>query len=156
VTETLDHIIRNRIPWQTDKGITECGKEVSSVKAAMSWEDFAAKFKREGQQRAAMTTCMTCWGRYETMAHLQQDWKHSPSSVIGRECQRIEYRSGYGASKTDNQLDREFRALAALVEAHRDEFDGYLTGLESTVNMADARANRKTRTIAGRTGPRPL
>ena len=102
----LDHIIRNRIPWQTDKGITECGKEVSGVKAALSWEDFTAKFKREGQQRAAMTTCMACWGRYPTTSQLQQDWQHSPSSVVGRECQRLEYRTGYGATKIDNQIGR--------------------------------------------------
>ena len=142
MSETLDHIIRNRIPWQSDKGITECGKEVSNVKAAISWEMFAEKFKREGQQRAAMTTCMTCWGRYSSMAHLQQDWQHSPSSVIGRECQRLEYRTGYGAQKTDNQLDKEFRALSALVDAHRAEFDGYLAGIENTVSLSERRANR--------------
>ena len=156
MTETLDHIIRNRIPWQTDEGITECGKDVSDVKAAISWERFAEKFKREGQQRAAMTTCMTCWSRYADTSHLQQDWQHSPSSVIGRECGRLEYRTGYGKAKTDNQLDKEFRALAALVEAHREEFSGYLAGLEMTVSLGERRATRKTPTVIGRVGPRPL
>lgn len=56
----------------------------------------------------------------------------------------------------DDLLDRELRALAALVEAHREKFDGYLAGLESTVNLADARAKRKPKTATGRTGPRPL
>lgn len=155
MSETLDHIIRNRIPWQVDRGVTECGKEVAGVKAAISWDDFAAKFKTQGQQRAAMTTCMTCWERWGTMSHLQQDWFHSPSSVIGRECSRLEYRSGYGAGKRDNQLDKEFRALAALVEAHRDEFTSYLDGLEQTVSLMDRRLAAK-KLASVEFGPRPL
>lgn len=57
----------------------------------------------------------------------------------------------------DNPHANEMKdRLAALVEAHRDEFDGYLTGFASTVSLAEARADRKPKSMVGRIGPRPL
>lgn len=96
------------------------------------------KVKAQGQQRAAMSTCMTCFGRcdYRDL----RDWSTCPSGVVLREAQNGH---GWNRPHADDPLDQELRALAALVEAHRDEFDGYLSGLESTVNIASARAKRR-------------
>lgn len=41
------------------------------------------------------------------------------------------------------RLAAELEALAALVEAHREEFDGYLAGLAATVKLADRRQLRR-------------
>lgn len=150
--DPIEHIYRSLPPWRANvEAKTECGKRAIDVAAVITFDALLAKVKAQGQQRAAMSTCMTCWGRCDVRS--PRSWEVCPSVIVGRDADSYH---GWGSPHQDTLLDRELRAVAALVEAHRDEFDAYLSGLDSTVSLADARAKRKPKTVATRMGPRPL
>jgi hypothetical protein len=127
VRDDLDHVLRPILPWR-DERLTECGR--TDVSRAIGRDEFVAKVRREGKQRSAMTTCMTCWNT----ALRWKDWRQSPSDVMRRALPT--WPSG------PDRADDELRAIAALIAEHRDEFDGYLNGLGDTVSLSDHRSQR--------------
>ncbi|MEN6546607.1 MAG: hypothetical protein ABFE07_11230, partial [Armatimonadia bacterium] len=55
----ITHVMRAPLPWRPAR-LTECG--LPSVEhPTISVEEFIAKVKRDGKQRASYSTCMTCW-----------------------------------------------------------------------------------------------
>jgi hypothetical protein len=50
----------------------------------------------------------------------------------------------------DPVLRDEFLAIAALVDAHRDEYDAYLAGLGGATHLDEARHARRLRQARGR------
>ena len=132
--EPLDHVLRPVPPWR-DQLVTECGRPTNDLASVLTRSDFIAKVARLGKQRSSMTTCMTCW---ETSTR-HADWAKSPSEVIARDVH------GYAMRKTETVLDRELRAIAHLVDNHREEFDGLLDGLGRVDDLADARKRRMGR-----------
>jgi hypothetical protein len=131
--EELDHVARAGLPWRPEHR-TECGLAPAG-RAVISRDQLVEKLKREGQRRAAMTTCMTC---LDTAAR-HQPWDQDPASALQREIPL------YGRDQERDLVNSELRAIAALIDAHRDEFDGYLTALAGTVRLADARTARRSR-----------
>lgn len=127
--DDLDHVARAGLPWRPEQR-TECGLDPTG-RPVISRDQLVDKLKREGQRRAALTTCMTC---LDTAAR-HTTWEQDPASAMRREIPM------YGRDL--DQVRAELRAVAALVEAHRDEFDGYLTALDSTVRLADHRSARR-------------
>lgn len=118
--EPVDHIIRPLLPWRTNEGaITECGYDASKVKA-ITRDEYEARLKELGQQRAAMFTCMTCSDTCKRWA----SWEDDPRAAIGRE---VEWERGWSYYRARNdrggRLKDELLAIAALIEAHREEFD---------------------------------
>jgi|SRR5580765_4858634 hypothetical protein len=123
--EPVDHILRSRLPWrQPDEGaITECGYDASKV-ATITRAAFLQRQKDLGVQRTALLTCMTCsdtarrWGTWDDDARL----------ALGREIE-WERGSNYGRAREDrgHRLKDELLAIAALIEAHREEFDAAIT-----------------------------
>lgn len=124
--EPVDHILRPQLPWRSpaDAAITECGYDASKVKT-LTREEFFQREKEFGKQRMAMLTCMTCsdtarrWGR----------WGDDPRLALQRE---IEWERGqhyYARSREDRgeRLKDELIAVAALIEAHREEFEATIT-----------------------------
>lgn len=127
----LDHVRRADLPWRV-ADLTECGRRVTDVAQLITRDELAARLARHGRKRSAMLTCMTCFetaGRYRAFAV-------DPVDALRREVN--DYRQ-------DERLTAELRALAALVQAHREEFDGFVTGLGETVSLAAARAGRRGR-----------
>lgn len=124
-----DHVQRPDLPWR-DGQRTECGKPTNDVRSVISRAQLQQRIKTDGITRAAYITCVTCL----QTASRWKDWAGDPLDVLGREF--------YGGNR-DPRLGPELLALAALVEAHRDEFDGYLTGLGQTVSLAAARVAKK-------------
>lgn len=120
--EPVDHILRSQLPWRNEAGITECGYDASKVKA-VTREEYFARLKELGQQRTAMLTCMTC----ADTARRWKTWEEDPRRAIGRE---VEWEAGgaYYSTRNDRgqRLRDELLAIAALVEAHRDEFDAHI------------------------------
>lgn len=128
--EGLEHVVRATPPWR-DVSQTECGLDIKG-RQVITRAAFVAKVKDQGQQRSAMTTCMTCWNT----ARRWKDWAGSPSQVIARDVNQ------WGDEKRAG-IDAELLALAAMVEAHPDEFYGFLAGLKDTASLADARKQRR-------------
>jgi len=117
--EPVDHILRPPLPWRRGEGaITECGYDATKVRA-ISRKEFFRRLKELGQQRAALFTCMTCAetaGRHST-------WEEDPRLAMRRE---IEWEAGRWyyreSAERGERLKDELLAIAALIEAHRDEF----------------------------------
>ncbi len=136
--EQLDHVARPMLPWRTEFR-AECGLPPIPGRSIIDRNAFRAKLTRQGKTRSAMTTCITCW----QTASRWKDWSLSPSDVVRRELPQQ-----WGGTQT-NALDDELRAIAALIEAHREEFDGFLIGLAATADLSAVRAARR-RAIVGR------
>jgi hypothetical protein len=123
----LEHVARAMLPWSTRTGLTECGRVVTDVAAVIDNQAFMAKFRKQGKTRAAMTTCMNCWSRLEYRAG---SWEKAPLEIARRDLDRY------------NEKERivlELRALAALVDAHRQEYLDLVDGLGDTTNLAERR-----------------
>lgn len=137
-----DHIRRLDLPWR-ELNLTECGRPVSDVAASISRDEIVARVKKDGIQRAAYSTCMTC---LETVQRWPS-WDQNPAQFLAREI------GHYG--RPNEQIVRELRAIALLVEAHRDEFDGLVEGLQNTVDLAARRKAKRTRSVASFAPRRP-
>lgn len=121
-----DHVLRAALPWRTDKRRTECGKDAEAV-PTITRDQLVERTRKLGQQRASLFTCMTCWN---TAARRPGAWAENPVAVMDRECDPY---------PPDPRLRDELLAVAALIDAHRDEFDELLAGLSATVRLADRR-----------------
>ena len=137
MAEPLEHVYRSLPPWRVEsEAKTECGKRALDVAKTITFDQLVSKVKAQGQQRASMSTCMTCWGRCDTRQ--PHSWDVCPSEILRRDADNYH---GWGDHR-DTLLDKELRAVWATVAAHKDEFDGYLAGLDQTVSLADRRAKK--------------
>lgn len=147
--EPVDHILRPALPWRTgEPGITECGFDASKVKT-LTREEYVRRYKDLGQQRMALLTCMTC----ADTARRWGTWEDDPRRAVDREI-TWEWGGGYRARNDRGQrLKDELLAVAALIEAHRDEFDAHV---QETVARRDW--NEKKAAVARRpvVKPRPI
>jgi hypothetical protein len=145
--EPVDHIVRQRLPWRhDDEGvITECGLDAAEV-SVIERDEFFQRVKDLGQQRAAMFTCMTC----AQTARQWRTWEDDPRQVLLREI-TWERGSQYWHSRTDRgQLLRdELVAIAALIEAHRDEFEATITNSGARRDWLAMKAEREKKTAPG-------
>lgn len=114
--EPVDHILRPRLPWraESEAAITECGYDASKVKV-LTRDEFTARLKEFGSQRAAMFTCMTC----SQTAQRWATWDVDPRQALERE---ITWECGWRGDKRGTRLKDELLAIAAIVQAHQDEF----------------------------------
>jgi hypothetical protein len=145
--EPVDHILRPRLPWRpVEGGITECGYDASKVKA-VTREEFFQRLKDFGQQRTAMLMCMTC----SDTARRWKTWEEDPRQALDRE---IAWERGgyYYSARTDRgeRLKDELLAVAALVEAHRVEFDAFITNRQQRREWLEKKSE-----IARRAKPSP-
>jgi hypothetical protein len=143
--EPVDHILRPQLPWrQGDGAITECGYDAAKVKT-LTREKYFQRLQDMGQQRAALFTCMTCadtakrWGA----------WDDDPGRALDREI-AWECGGSYWCNRDDRgfRLRDELFAIAALIAAHRDEFDALMSVNMQRRNWLLKKAdleNRKTR-----------
>ena len=150
----LDHLSRPPLPWRAPH-LTECGKPLDTIDASriISRDELYKRVADIGQKRAAFSTCMTCWSTAGR-------WPGDSATALYREV-GVVYRTppshyDYAASRGDGEQCRdhdeakarrdrfvgELEAIQALIEAHREEFDGYLAGLDETVSLADRRRRK--------------
>lgn len=123
------------LPWRTD-ALTECGRRASDVTNVITLDDLDDRIRCHGHERSASTVCMTCWETSRTAAR----WETNPVHVIAREA----VRAGLGdrepcAEPQAARFGNELRAIAALVDAHRDEFNDCLAALELTASITEHR-----------------
>jgi len=119
--EPVDHVLRPQLPWRQAAGITECGFDASKVRT-ISREEYFARYKDLGQQRCALLTCMTC----STTAQRWGTWEDDPRKAMERE---IQWEAGWRTDR-GTRLRDELVAVAALVEAHREEFEAHINQTE--------------------------
>lgn len=155
----IDHVQRPLLPWRVES-VTECGLEDAS--RTITRQEFYDRMVDLGQQRTAMTVCMTCFhtcqrhagrpksgaSRADLVSAFVNVWEHDPAGVIEREVQ------GWKSDRRD-RMNSELRAIGFLVAAHRDEFDAALEGMESAPSLADLRS-KKLAKERFRTGKRRL
>lgn len=135
--EPLTHIIRTPLPWRAaDK--TVCGRLVAEYRPELviTIEDARAMSKRLGQQRFALVICMTCAHHIGSWCR----WEDNPLSRMEREV------SGGGWGRVDPLIVAELRAIAALVEAHRDQFDAAVAAFVNgdVVDIKNLRKGKRT------------
>lgn len=138
--EALTHITRTDLPWRVaDK--TVCGKLISQYRPELvvNLADAHAMQRRLGRQRFALAICMTCANNVGGWA----EWDTNPVMRFQRELNG----NGFGRGSDDQLVERELRAIAALIAAHRAEFDDMVTALSdgSVVTMQQLRQKRATR-----------
>lgn len=152
----VDHVARPALPWRTEAQLTECGRPLERHEGRIiSAQEFIQRIRDLGQQRAAYTTCMTCWNTVERWRSDLDD----PITAVYRELYQITSRPYDGPldnlrpdlaqqigedRERRERTNRELRALGTLVEAHREEFDELLTGLAKTVSLTQRRTRRRT------------
>lgn len=123
------HVQRPDLPWR-DGQRTECGKPTNDVASVISRDNLLRLIKADGIQRTAYAVCMTC---LET-SRRWKDWAADPVDVLAREF--------YGGRR-DERLHNELLAIAALIEAHREEFDGFVEGRKATISLDAARQAKR-------------
>lgn len=137
---SISHVERPAPPWRTAPGRTECGLPIAGH-PVITRAEFEAMVRRLGGQRASMFLCMTCWSSAGQWA----DWSTDPVQVVMRETFGPRSIREVMANRAHPTFRDELRALAALVDAHRGEFDGYLAGLGDTASLDAARTRRHRR-----------
>jgi hypothetical protein len=147
--EPLAHVLRAALPWRDGPVLTECGKMPGDGMPVMTIAEFAAKVKREGQQRAAMSVCMTCWST--AVRHHAVSWEADPVGVISREAGWAKTWSP-GVTRDDPTARRfhtELLAIAELIGRHREEFGGLVDGITAAPSLGDRRRDKGRRRTAG-------
>lgn len=134
--QPVDHILRPALPWRDQAIMTECGYDASKVSSITRGAYFKRK-KDLGVQRAAMITCMTC----SQTATRWQTWEQDPRKALGREIE-WEARCGYLENR-GQKLKDELTAIAALIEAHKDEFEGLVKQSEQRREWVAQKAARQ-------------
>lgn len=157
--DPVTHVRRPAAPWRPsapDLDLTECGRPLADVPAQYltSREELVRYVKEVGKQRAAFTTCMTCADTIDR----HESWDLNPVAVMGRDG-LPSHRWGGRPTPRQQRARLEMFALALLVEAHRDEFDQALAGLqaaeEAGQQLVAARATRRAKARREQ-GLRPL
>lgn len=129
----VEHVIRvASFPWRPPEDqLTECG-QVAASHTSLTRDEMRTKVKVQGIQRAALSTCMTCL----TVAARSKTWEEDPVAAV----RRIVH------AGRDDQFRAELWAIAALIDRHRDEFQGYLDGLAQTTDLTQRRQAKKRKT----------
>lgn len=132
MTLPLDHVLRTNLPWRQDDQLTECGLQADSY-PTITRDQLFVRAREYGQQRTAMTTCITCLNTTQRW----RTWNDDPVEAIGRET--------YGGRHGHPRFRSELLAIAALIEAHRDEFDSFIAGLDDVTDLAIVRQTKAQR-----------
>lgn len=132
--EPKDHVMRASLPWRPVEELTECGRPAGNFdpRYVLSRADAVARFRQQGHRRSFELFCMTCLdtvNRWPT-------WEKDPARTLSR------HLGGYGRGR-DDRIDDELRALAELVDRHRDEFDALLTAEGDLVRLSAVRNRRR-------------
>lgn len=133
------------MPWRgTALAITECGLEGDEAKT-ITRAEYVQRRKDWGPQRTSMFTCMTC----SQTSDRWHTWDEDPRAAMGREIE-WERGSAYWRARTDRGclLKDELVAIAALIEAHRVEFDASVEAIVARRDWLQKKAEREHRPVA--------
>lgn len=138
--EPLHHIERSNLPWH-DERKTECGLDPRGV-PTWTRDEAIAQAHKLGRQRFSLFCCMTCTNTVER----HSTWDKDPASCLVRYAERNTLRHSRYRPNESAEADRfaaELRAIAAMIEQHRDEFDERVAGLLGTASLDKARTAKR-------------
>jgi hypothetical protein len=140
VVRVKPHIERPALPWREPKR-TLCGLDMAStpvitvteaasrIEAALAGKDFLllpVKQRQEAWEAAVGSViCRVCWSKRGAF-----DWARSPVSVVDWECSIPNWLVQDGHDP-HARFTAELRAVADLIAAHREEFDGLVETQET-------------------------
>jgi hypothetical protein len=141
VDEPMKHLVRPKPPWET-RDYTHCGRVAGTVPTT-SVDALEAHVRRYGKQRTAYTHCMTCLDRLNAYTTIDMrarlrvpiTWENKPRAVTARWLEKVR------DDAEEDRMRRTLHAIAALVEAHQDEFDAMVAAAGVT-DLAAARRER--------------
>jgi hypothetical protein len=137
--DRLDHVARLRLPWRTTD-LTECGRDADKF-PTITADQYEARLRKYGQRRTAFTVCQTCVSRVTFgLPGTAGGIRNGIIDALHRECERVRY-------DPNSQLEQELQAIAALIDAHRLEFDATLAGLDDITHLGARRAATRGRRI---------
>jgi hypothetical protein len=135
----IEHVQRPTPPWRVTSLLTECGLPIANH-PIITREALVAKVKKQGQQRAKITTCQTCWS---TAERWWGTWEEDPVKAIGRE---VEWHGRWGrARELRSSFKEELVAIALLIQRHPEEFAELLQDQAEIVKLSSARATKPPR-----------
>ena len=132
----ITHIERSPLPWRPERA-TECGLDATRH-PTWTRDDAKSKRKEMGRQRFSLFCCMTCLSTMER----HSTWEEDPASCLVRHAQPMALSRWGRRGETKEEVRRfadELRAIAALIERHREEFDALVGDYGDVVNLMDAR-----------------
>lgn len=135
----ITHIERSPLPWRPERA-TECGLDATRH-PTWTREEAVAKAKELGTQRFSLFVCMTCM----QTAERHYGWDADPAACLVRHAQPMTLKYGRDPDGEKRRFADELRAIAALVAAHREEFDELVRGYAEVVDLKEARRERQTR-----------
>jgi hypothetical protein len=148
----LDHVQRPELPWRTpEQAMTECGLPANSY-PTITRSELAKRWKDFGQQRTAMTVCMTCFDTAKRWRTWQQDPLDGIQRALRQEPSPYRFGVAAGGFRTGDEqpvpsskspLRAELRALAILAERHSDEFHALVRGLMTVGDLAKKRREKR-------------
>lgn len=132
--QPLRHLRRVAPPWAAED-MTICGRPLSDVASWVQWEEAKALFNKHGRARAMFLFCATCVDRHGYKGDSPGRFDRVPAKVTADWAERAAWRDSPQAER----IRAELLGLAALVEAHRDEYDAHVAaqlGNELTARRA--------------------
>ena len=129
------HVVRPTLPWRMSRTgaptpyKTECGLPIAGH-PVITRAEFLEKIKKQGQQRAYLTTCQTCLDT----ARRWPSWDEDPVQCLSREVS-----GGWNGRTRDPNFKHELLALAMLAERHRPEFEELLEDQREIVPIGTAK-----------------
>jgi hypothetical protein len=133
-----EHMQRTQLPWRGDDDVlTECGLP-ADPRTTLTRGAMIAKIAREGKERAAMSSCMTCW---TAATRHREEGDGDLVAVVQREVERVHWRQ----NPARKRLLHELKAIVSLIETHRAEFDTLVRDFGEVVPLAEQRRKRGKR-----------
>lgn len=122
------HVRRPGLPWR-EPDRTECGRPLWTTKGEKLIDRTQALdlIRDSGLETARHELCWPC----VDSAARTPEWGADPVRALLRELT--------GSGGPDPELAGDLRALAELVNRHREEFDSLREGLDSVVDLASRR-----------------
>lgn len=124
---TVDHVLREALPWRETATVTECGRPAGKLPtitrsqwhaAAREWNTLVRSWRRAGANRPPGVTppniCQVCW---DTAARWPT-WRQDPVRALAREIEQI----GYGEREKHRRLRLELLALGQMFAADPGRF----------------------------------
>lgn len=134
--EPVAHLPRPVPPWEEVHN-TLCGRGITDVAKMGTIAAFIATVKKYGQRRAAFDYCQNCVSHTRTAV---MTWEKNPIEIVSDWVGR----GIYTAAPGQERITANLYALAALVEAHPEEFEAHRSATTTgAVSLGAARAAKR-------------